>query len=150
MGGQYVEPGVKPYDGMVVIAAVPNPAKQGTAQFEQVMFRDVEKFKAANPEFSFLLPLGSGYIRIGDNENSTDYNVQPIGDGKVLVETKRHQPFGGLLIMRYEATDKSVRPIFTNNVQLMVSFILGFMFAAALYFIGIVLEYWAGKLRVAL
>ncbi len=139
MGGQYVESGVKPYDGMVVIAVVPNPAKQGTVQVVQVPLRNMEKFKAANPTHSFLLPLGSGRVQ------ETAYEVQPVGDGKVLVETKFRQAMGGLLIMRYEATDKSVRPIFTNNVQYLVAIWFGLALAIFLYLIGGVLQYWAAK-----
>jgi hypothetical protein len=152
MGGQYVEPGVKPYGAMVVIAAVPNPATQGAVQFEQVPLENMEKFKTANPTHSFLLPLGPGRVQkkgghratIG-GDGSTTYEVRPVRDGKVLVETKFHQEFGGLLIMRYDATDKSVQPIFTNNVQWFVAFLLGLVLAIFLYILGWVLRYWTTK-----
>ena len=139
MGGQYMDQGEKPSELMVVIAAVSNPTKQGAIQFEQVQLRNIEKFKAANLTHSFLLPLGSG------RDGSTTYEVHPVGEGKVLVETKFRQEMGGLLIMRYEATDRSVRPIFTNNVQWMVAMLFGLALATVLYLIGCVLRYWVAK-----
>jgi hypothetical protein len=145
MGGQYMDRGAKPYDGMVVIAAVPNPAKQGTVQLEQLTLRDMEKFKAANPTHSFLLPLGSGRVEIVDAEYSTRYDVQPVGDGKVLVETRHSGGMGGTVIARYEATDKSVRPIFTNKIDWLIALFAGLAFAMILYGIGLVLRYRAAK-----
>jgi hypothetical protein len=99
----------------------------------------MEKFKAANPTHSFLLPLGSGRVQ------ETTYEVQPVGDGKVLVETKRRQEMGDLVIARYEATDKTVRPIFTKLVSYFGAFFLGLVLAIFLYIIGGVLQYWAAK-----
>jgi hypothetical protein len=135
-----MDQGEEPSESMVVIAAVPNPTNQGPAQFEQARLRNLDKFKAANPTYSFLIPLGSGKIKINSDAYVT-YEVQPEGEGKVLVETKYHQPMHGLVIGRYEATDKSVRPIFTNDVQWMVAFFLGALLAMILYLIGGVLRY---------
>jgi hypothetical protein len=140
MGGRYMDQGEKPSESMVVIAAVPNPTNQGPAQFEQVRLQNLDKFKAANPTYSFLIPLGSGKITI-HSEAYVTYEVQPLGEGKVLVETKYHQTMGGLVIARYEATDKSVRPIFTNDVQWMAAFFLGALLAIILNLIGGVLRY---------
>jgi len=145
VGGEYLQPGMKADDAMVVVAAVPDPAKPGAVQVQPVHVRNMEKFKAANPTHSFLLPSGSGQIREENSDRSTRYDVQAVRDGTVLVETKHRQEMGGLLIMRYEATDKSVRPIFTNNVQWIGAFPAGFLFAFVLYIVGRILRYRANR-----
>lgn len=142
LGGDYMDQGATPSESMVVIAAVPDPAKQSAVPLKQVALRDLEKFQAVNPTHSFLLPLGSGRIPI-HSEAYVTYEVQPAGDGKVLVETKYRQSMGGLVMARYEAVDKSVQPIFTNNVQWFVAFVFGFLVAIALYIVGRILRFWA-------
>ena len=146
LGGEYLAPGMKPLDAMVVVAAVPDPARPGAVQFEPVQLRNMEKFKAANPAHTFLLPLGSGQTREKNSDRSTAYDVQGVRDGTVLVETKHHQEMGGLLIMRYEATDKAVRPIFTNNVQWLVAVPGGIVLALVLYIVGRILRHRADRL----
>lgn len=148
VGGKYMDKGEKPSDSMVVIGAVPDAAKQGALELKQVTLRDIEQFKTANPVHSFLLPLGSGQIQI-HSEASVTYTVQPTGDGKVLVETKHHQSMGGLVVGRYEATEKSIQPKFTNNVDWIVALFLGIMIAISLYLFGLLLRYWAAKERHA-
>ena len=140
MTGQYMEQGAIPSENIRIVAAIPNPNKQGDVKYEQVSLRELEKFKTANPAYSFLLPLGSGRVPI-HSETSVTYEVQPAGDGKVLVESRYHQTMGGLIIARYEATDKSVRRIFTNDVQWMAAFFLGALPAMVLYLVGRVLRY---------
>jgi len=48
--------------------------------------------------------------------------------------------------MRYEATDKAVRPIFTNNVQWLVAVPGGIVLALVLYIVGRILRHRADRL----
>ena len=138
--GQYMDQGATPSDLMVIIATIPDPDKQGDVKLKHVPLRDMEKFKAENPAHSFLLPLGPGRIPI-HSESSVTYKVEPAGEGKVLVETKYLLTMGGLVNGRYEATEKTVRPIFTNNVAWMVPFFIGVILASVLHLIGRVLRF---------
>lgn len=144
MGGQYMDDGAKPSESMALIAAIPDPGRQGAIQLKHVALRDLEKFRAVEPVHSFLLPPGSGKIQ-GRSAAFVTYEVKPAGDDRVLVETKYRQSMGGLVIARYEATNKVVRPIFTNNVQWLVALAFGLALAIVLYIVGRVLRRFAAR-----
>jgi hypothetical protein len=140
LGGQHMGNGGTPDSRVILLASVPNPEKPGTNQVRQVMLGQLDEFKKANPQHSFLLPPGEGQVE--DVNLSTSYKVRSLGPGRAEVETDtfHDNPLGVSLFARYEATERDIKPIYTSTSSLIGALIAGVFVALALAIIGAVMK----------
>jgi len=142
LSGQYMAKGETPDSRVIVLASLPNPDKPGTHQIRQFMLGHLDGFKKANPQHSFLLPAGDGRFKDKAAAFFTSYKVKSLGPGTVEVETEASYDtlFAPSLIARYEATERDIKPVYTNVRAPIVAFVVGFAVALVLAFAGAVLQ----------
>jgi hypothetical protein len=142
LGGKYMANGERADSRVILLASVPNPEKPGTHQVRQVMLGQLDEFKKANPQHSFLLPPGESRIEDEAVILSTSYKVRSLGPGRVEVETDTFHdtPLGVSLFARYEATERDIKPIYTSTSSLIGALIAGVFVALALAIIGAVMK----------
>jgi hypothetical protein len=142
LGGQHMANGRTPDSRVIVLASLPNPDKPGTHQVRQFMLGQLDGFKKANPQHSFLLPPGEGRVEDAAAAFSTTYKVKPLAPGRVEIETDAFHDalFGLSLFARYEATERDIKPIFTSASSPTVGLVAGVFVALVLAIIGAVMK----------
>jgi len=127
---------------MVVVAMAADPKTGGKTVAHQVRYGDLDSFKAIYPDFSFLLPPGSGRVDNPAAGMSTKYTVLQGDAGKVLVETKFNHEFLDVY-GRYEATAGEIRPLLFNTGSVpLFALTFGFSIASLLGLLGLLLRYY--------
>jgi hypothetical protein len=146
IGGKYMARGEAPDSRMIVIASIPDPAVPGRRKLASVSLRGLPEFQSAQPDHTFVIPAGEG--RIGGGGMPTSYRATPLGAGGVLVETDTpyDDMFGLRVVGTYEATERQVRPIYTNSNIWFGNFAVGVMGAVMLRLIGSMLQ-WVQRRR---
>ncbi len=132
IGGNYMSRGEAADPRMMVIASIPDPHRPGSRKLTHVFLGDLPEFQSAQPDHTFVIPPGEGMV---SDIDSTSYRVKSLGEGRVEVETDffHDVPFGSTIVARYEATEREVKPLYTNTpappwgVGLVGALILGFI-----------------------
>jgi hypothetical protein len=142
LGGQYMARGETPDPRVVVVVFMPDPENPGTPQIRQFNLGYLDGFKKAYPQHSFLLPPGDGRFKGRAAGFFISYKVKSLGPGTVEVETEASYDtmFASSLIARYEATERDIKPIYTNTSLPVAPLIVGFSVALVLAIIGAVMK----------
>jgi hypothetical protein len=142
IGGKYMAKGERPDSRVIVLASLPHPDKPGTHEIRQFMLGQLDGFKKANPQHSFLLAAGEGRVEDMAAAFSTTYKVKPLAPGRVEIETDAFHDtlFGLSLFARYEATERDIKPIFTSASSPIIGLVAGVFVALVLAIIGAVMK----------
>jgi hypothetical protein len=142
LGGQYMARGDTPDSRVIALASLPNPDEPGTPQITQFNLGYLDGFKKRYPQHSFLLPAGDGRFKGEWAAFFTSYKVKSLGPGRVEVETEATYDtfFAPSLFARYEATERDIKPVYTNVRAPIVSLVVGFVVALVLAIAGAVLR----------
>jgi hypothetical protein len=142
LGGQYMARGETPDPRVVALAFLPDPENPGTPQIRQFNLGYLNGFKKDHPQHSFLLPPGDGRFKDERAAFFTSYRVKSLGPGTVEVETEASYDtkFASSLIARYEATERDIKPIYTNTSLPVAPLIVGFLVALGLAIVGAVMK----------
>jgi len=145
-GGKYMARGEAPDSRMIVLASIPDAAVPGRRKLESVTLRGLPEFQSANPDYTFVIPAGEG--RIDGGVLPTSYRATALGADGVLVETDTPYDdiFGLRVVGSYEATEREVRPIYTNSNTWFGNFAVGVAGAYILRMIGSILQ-WVERRR---
>jgi len=140
MGANDMSRGAAPDPFMMVMVSVASPSAPGTRQIEAVMLGNLPHFQMAHPDYSFLIPAGSG--RFNRNGTSGSYQATAVGPDEVSVETRMRSddPFGLGVIASYEATERDVQPIRTSRSSLFIAGFFGLLGASVLGVVGSILK----------
>jgi len=146
IGGNYMARGEAPSPEMMVIASIPDPAGSRPRKLEAVMLQGLSKFQSTHSDHTFVIPEGSGYIR--RNGTSISYRATALSAGEVRVETDARfdDPFGSGVVGSYDATEREVRPSYTNRTIALFALFFGVVGAYILHIIGSILQ-WVQRRR---
>jgi len=141
VGGHYMARGEAPDRNLIVIASIPIPAVPGDRKVEAVTLGLLPRFQSEHPDHSFLIPARSG--EIDGNGTLISYRAIALDSGNVRVETDAHYPdaFDLRVVGSYEATEREVRPIYTNATNFFENYIVGIAGACTLGLIGSILKW---------
>jgi hypothetical protein len=125
---------------MMVVAIAPESKGAGKPVPHQVMFSNLDKFKAQHTGYSFLLPLGSGRVHDSSAEMHARYTVRSARERKVLVETQfNHEMLD--VFGRYEATQREIKPLYSKaGSNFLFGLVFGLALASVLRIAGAVLQ----------
>ena len=144
MGGKYAARGEVPYSNMIVMVSIPDldSPVPGQRKLEPVTLRSLPEFQSIHPDHTFVIPAGSGHI------DRTSYRATALGAGEVRVETDAHydDPLWTVVAGSYEATEREVRPIYTNHTFASGGIFFGAAGAGILRMIGSLLQ-WVQRRR---
>jgi len=140
IGGNSMARGETPSPEMMVIVSIPDLAVPGVRKLEAVRLERLAKFQSTHPDYTFVIPAGSGYDY--RNGTSISYRATALSAGEVRVETDaRHDdPFGSDVVGVYDATEREVRPIYTNRSIGLFAGFFGVAGASLLGLIGSILK----------
>src|SRR5262245_27650965 len=144
VGGSQMSRGGVPDPRMMVIASIPDPEAPGQRKLTQVMLASLSRFQSSQPDHSFIIPTGEGEVRDVSADMITSYRVMPLSAGRVEVRTDfSHDvpPLGLNIVARYEATEREVKPLYTNASTPMGALFLGIVGALVLATIGSVMRW---------
>ena len=146
IGGKYMARGEAPDRYMEVIVSIPDPAVPGQRKVNAVTLGSLPEFQREHPDHSFVIPARSGEIR--RNGTSISYRATALGAGQVRVETdtRYDDPFGYGVVGSYEASEREVRPTYTNAAIVFENVIVGVVGACLLSLIGSILQ-WVQRRR---
>jgi hypothetical protein len=114
-----------------VVATIPSDGNVGEHKVVQIPLWDLERFKQANPNYSFLLPLGKGTMSGHSLYPPTEYTVTAVGSELVMVETTFNENDDHIL-GRYTATDREIKPLSTKTHNDLLATMIGMVFGLAL------------------
>jgi len=139
MGGKYMGKGEAPYPNMIVMVSIPDldSAVPGRRKLEPVTLRSLPEFQRSHPDHTFVIPAGSGHI------HRISYRALALGAGEVRVETDAHydDPLWTVVVGSYEATEREVRPIYSNRTFASGGIFFGVAGACILRMIGSILQW---------
>jgi len=140
IGGNYMARGEAPSPEMMVIASIPDPAGAGRSKLEAVTLRGLLKFQSTQPDHTFVIPEGSGHY--DRNGTSITYRATALSASEIRVETdaRYDDPFGSDVVGSYDATEREVRPIYTNRTIGLFAAFFGLAGASVLGLIGSILK----------
>lgn len=139
--GKSMARGEKPDPLMIVIASIPDTEIPEKRKLDQVLLGDIPRFQRSQPDHTFVIPSGDGYVRDVLGDWYTSYRATRLGAGRVLVETDAvHDvpPFGLNIVGSYEATEREIKPLYTyrSAIPLIADVFVGLVGASILVQIG--------------
>lgn len=127
--------GDTPHPMAYMVASLPNTAEK----IKAFPLSELDRFKALNPQASFLLPAESASFAIGTHGATVSYVAHPSKPAAQIVEVTLHDDTG--TFFRYEATEKAITPMYTEL------WYHGYMFGAVPYALAFaVVLYIVGKI----